>query len=330
LVLTLFPLLSVTTVHATKFTVTQYQPHFKIYQDYPLSPFSGPYRGYWVYRPSYYHPKYWFVGAGLGIGPGIILGVGNRWRAYPGGVGWWGPWGYPSSNFYCTPYYGTVRPCCYPYQQGSFWRAGRGYIVAGKLKRRWQPRIVPWRFNNRNFILGRSKSRHRPGIADAPVEQPAAVIKVRTAPGRAPIQTATRLPVTGPAQAAWAKPWKEGGPIVMDTRRAARPSIRVVPPPSSSSTQRLDSSRRTSLPANIARGGASSWYRGGPRARKYRRYWKVDPRRGRYFKGFGGRRFWGGIAAGRGYISAGRGFRGGHGRGGFRGGGFRGGGFRGR
>jgi hypothetical protein len=327
LVLTLFPLLSVTTVRAAKFTATQYQPHLEIYQDYPLSPFSVPYRAYWGYRTSYYHPRYWFAGAGVGIGPGIILGVGNRWRAYPWGGGWSGPQGYSASNLYnlyCRPYYRPGRTWCYPYRPGSLWRPGQDYIAAGKPAWGRQPWMVTRGFTGRVFTLGRSNLHNRPGVPDKLPGRPAGVIQVHPAPDKAPIQTATRAPATGPAGAAWAKPWKGGGPIVMDTRRAARPSTHVIPPPANSSTQRLDSSRRTPPPANIARDRASSWYRGGPRARKYRRYWKVDPRRGRYFKRFGGRRFRGGIAAGRGYISAGRGFRGGHGRGTFRGGGFRG------
>jgi hypothetical protein len=308
---------------AGKFIATENQPQVVRYQDYTLSPFYVPYSGYWGYRPSVYHPGSWFRGATFGIGTGpIIAGVNQRWAHPWVGVGG-SPWGYSSYNRLGTPWR-------YPYQPWGDYRPGIGYLDAGKPAWGRQSRRGTRGGIGRDFTLGRSNFHNRQGVPYKLAGKPAVVIKPPPRQGLVPPRTAARLPATRPAGAAWAKPWQEGGPVVMDTHRAARPVTRVVPPPSAGSPGRLDVSRRTSPPVTVDDNRSSSWYRGAPQARKYYRYRKVDPWTGGYFKRFGGREFRGGIPAGRGYISAGREFKGGHGRGGFSGGGFRGGGFRGR
>jgi hypothetical protein len=311
---------------AGKFMVTENQPQVVRYQDYTLSPFYVPYSGSWGYRPSVYYPGYSFTGVtvDIGIGP-VVVGVNRRWTYPWGGVGG-SPWGYSSinlPNLYWRPYY-MGSPWRSPYRSWGPWRPGQGYLVAGKPA--WGRQL--WRGTRggrkRDFISTQPNLAHRPGMANQLDGRPVIVSKPPPGQGLVPPRTAARLPATRPAGAAWAKPWREGGPVVMDTHRAARPVIRVVPPPSAGSPGRLDVSRRTSPPVTVDDNRSSSWYRGAPQARKYYRYRKVDPWTGGYFKRFGGREFRGGIPAGRGYISAGRGFKGGHGRGGFRGGGFRG------
>jgi hypothetical protein len=306
---------------AGKFIGTENQPQLVRYQDYPLSPFSVPYSGYWGNRPSVYHPGSWFRGATFGIGTGpIIVGVNQRW-AHPWGGVWGSPWGYSSislPNLYWRPYFILGSPWRSPYQPWGRWRSGQGYIAAGKPA--WGRQ--PWRGNrggiSRDFVSGQPNLAHRPGVVNQLDERPVVVSKPPPGQGLAPPRTAAKLPATRPAGATWAKPWQEGGPVVLDTHRARRPAIRVLPPPSPGSPQHLDASRRTSPPVTVDDNLSSSWYRGARQARKFYRYRQIQPQTAPRFEGF----------AGRGRISAGQEFR--RGSFGFRGGGFRGGGFRGR
>lgn len=316
LLVSVLPLFLTASASAAKFIVTENQPQVVQYQHYTISPFYVPYSGYWGYRPFVYYPAPWFTGFTVSIGTGpIIAGVNQRW-AYPWGGVWGSPWSYPSlipPAPSWRPYYLLSSPWRSPYRPWGHWRAGQGFIAAGKPA--WGRQ--PWRGNrggiSRDFVSGRPNLDHRPGLASQQEGRPVIISKPPPGQGMVPPRTASR-----PAGAAWGKPWQKGGPVVMDTHRPDRPSIRVIPPPPGS-PRHLDASRRIPPPPIVDTNRPPQYYypeyRGVQRARKFYRYGEIQPLIAPRFEGF----------VGRGRISAGQG-----GRSGFRGGGFRGGGFRGR
>lgn len=163
-------------------------------------------------------------------------------------------------------------------------------------------------------------------------EKPTAAVTLQPGQETTQPRVTVRIPSSRAAGAYWAEPWKERGPIVLDTHRPAPPTIEVRRPPALSGSERLETSRTTTPPPAL---NANEFDRDRyirqlerNRAWEFYRYGQFYPQTFGTFERFGDGRFLWGIPAGRGYISSGRGFHGG--RFGFHGGGFRGGGFRGR
>jgi len=134
----------------------------------------------------------------------------------------------------------------------------------------------------------------------------------------------TRLSGSRAAGAYWAEPWQGGGPKILDTRRSTPPVPKVRRPPAVDPSQNRDLPAPKSSPPSVVVDpyglGAWDW--------NYYRPYQYYPRTLYGWGNFGKRSFRLGFPAGRGYISAGRPFRGA--RPGFHGRGFKGRGFRGR
>jgi len=123
------------------------------------------------------------------------------------------------------------------------------------------------------------------------------------------------------AGAHWAEPWQGGGPKILDTRRSTPPARKGRRPPAPGSAESPESSPPTpSSPTIVADPYGWDW--------NYYRPYQYYPRTLYGWGTYGNRSFRLGFPAGRGYISAGRPFRGA--RPGFHGRGFKGRGFRGR
>ena len=152
-------------------------------------------------------------------------------------------------------------------------------------------------------------------------------------PQESPRET-NRLSGSRAAGAKWAGPWKEGGPVVMDT---TPPPTQVVPPPTLSSPQSPDADMGIVLQPSyeadyLDRYCFTPYWLGIP-PRKPFPYYRFRPQTLHRFPRFDIGKFRKGFRAFQGPISSNRVIWGGHsgihGRS-FRGGGFRGGGFRGR
>ena len=107
----------------------------------------------------------------------------------------------------------------------------------------------------------------------------------------------------------------------MDTRPSTPPAVQGSPRSGPDSLSASDIVRPNSPGSALY----ADQYLLGPRFWKFYQSRQFYPQNLYGFKPNGTRRFWGGFHTGRGYISAGRGFRKGHG---FTGRGFKGGGFR--
>ena len=335
------PLLCEGEIQAATFTATHYQPPSLIYQGYRLGLQDGLHWVHQSYGFAYCHPGDWLVVINGDIGTGISSRGQAWWLASPR-CGGWHPWGYSFKNAisttYCPPLSRQSRLWRDHHQPWGRWRPYRGYIAATKLYEgltpSWgrQPWVEPRSFTGRDSILNQPNLQDQPARAQKLAGKPTAAIQVQPDQDPAQPRKTGRLPAASSAGAAWAKPWKEGGPIVMDTRRSAPPTIDVTPPPAQSSPRRLDTAREISprpvLDADQFSHDASIWYSKEPWVWQYYRHRRIYPQTLHPFQHFGETGIRRGLPAGRGIISTDPSFRGG--RSGHRGGGFRGGGFRGR